>query len=153
MQAAAVTAARAAVARARYSLDCTVLVAPVRGRVAPLIVRVGDYLTAGRPVVAIVSDENWLFAGVFLFSLIHQGTSRWVYVGTQGGVAFILALVTGMGPPDSMMPAVNRIAGMLCGVGILLCVCLVFGYAEGSRSPTPTRDQTSSLNDSIFVQS
>ena len=59
VQAAAVTAARAAVARARYSLDCTVLVAPVSGRVAPLIVRVGDYLTAGRPVVAIVSDENW----------------------------------------------------------------------------------------------
>jgi membrane fusion protein, multidrug efflux system len=59
VQAAAVTAARAAVARARYSLDCTVLVAPVSGCVAPLIVRVGDYLTAGRPVVAIVSDENW----------------------------------------------------------------------------------------------
>jgi membrane fusion protein, multidrug efflux system len=59
VQAAAVTAARAAVARAKYNLDCTVLVAPVRGRVAPLIVRVGDYLTAGRPVVAIVSDENW----------------------------------------------------------------------------------------------
>ena len=78
-----------------------------------------------------------LFAGVFLFSLIHHGTSRWAYVGTQGGVAFILALVTGMGPPDSMMPAVNRIAGMLCGVGILLGVCLVFGNAEGSRSPVP----------------
>jgi membrane fusion protein, multidrug efflux system len=59
VQAAAVTAARAAVARAKYNLDCTVLAAPVSGRVAPLIVRVGDYLTAGRPVVAIVSDENW----------------------------------------------------------------------------------------------
>jgi hypothetical protein len=31
--------------------------------------------------------------------------------------AFILALVTGIGPPDSIMPAVNRIAGMLCGSG------------------------------------
>jgi multidrug efflux system membrane fusion protein len=59
VQAAAVTAARAAVARAKYNLDCTALVAPVSGRVAPLIVRVGDYLTAGRPVVAIVSEENW----------------------------------------------------------------------------------------------
>jgi hypothetical protein len=36
-----------------------------------------------------------------------------------------------------MMPAVNRIAGMLCGVGILLCVCLVFGYAGGINSPAP----------------
>jgi multidrug efflux system membrane fusion protein len=59
VQAAAVTGAKAAVARANYNLDCTVLVAPVTGRVAPLIIRVGDYLTAGRPVVAIVSDENW----------------------------------------------------------------------------------------------
>jgi multidrug efflux system membrane fusion protein len=59
VQAASVTGARAAVARAKYDLDCTVLVAPVTGRVAPLIVRAGDYLTAGRPVVAIVSDENW----------------------------------------------------------------------------------------------
>lgn len=40
-----------------------------------------------------------LIAGVFLFSLIHHSTSRWAYVGTQGGVAFILALVTGIGPP------------------------------------------------------
>jgi uncharacterized membrane protein YccC len=79
-----------------------------------------------------------LIAGVFLFSLIHHSTSRWAYVGTQGGVAFILALVTGLGPPDSIMPAVNRIAGMLFGVGILLCVCLVFGHpGEGSHSPVP----------------
>jgi uncharacterized membrane protein YccC len=75
-----------------------------------------------------------LIAGVFLFSLLHHSSSQWAYVGTQGGVAFILALVTGLGPPDSIVPAVNRIAGMLCGVGILLCVCFVFGYTGGPTS-------------------
>jgi uncharacterized membrane protein YccC len=75
-----------------------------------------------------------LVAGIFLFSLLHHSSSRWSYVGTQGGVAFILALVTGVGPPDSIMPAVNRIAGMLCGVGILLGVCFVFGHGGGNRS-------------------
>ena len=75
-----------------------------------------------------------LIAGVFLFALIHHGGSRWAYVGTQGGVAFILALVTGAGPPDSIVPAVNRIAGMLCGVGILLFVCFVFGHVPGGRT-------------------
>jgi uncharacterized membrane protein YccC len=75
-----------------------------------------------------------LVAGVFLFSLLHHSASRWAYVGTQGGVAFIISLVTGLGPPDSLMPAINRIAGMLCGVGILLCVCFVFGQASGNRS-------------------
>jgi membrane fusion protein, multidrug efflux system len=59
VQAASVAGAKVSVARAKYNLECTVLVAPVTGRVAPLIVRVGDYLTTGRPVVAIVSDENW----------------------------------------------------------------------------------------------
>jgi uncharacterized membrane protein YccC len=77
-----------------------------------------------------------LVGGVFLFSLLHHSTSRWAYVGTQGGVAFILALVTGIGPPDTIIPAVSRIAGMLCGVGILLFVCFVFGHTAGSRSPT-----------------
>jgi uncharacterized membrane protein YccC len=83
-----------------------------------------------------------LVAGVFLFSLIHHGGSRWAYVGTQGGVAFILALVTGVGPPESIMPAVNRIAGMLCGVGILLCVCLVFGHAAWGPSQTQRSTKT-----------
>jgi multidrug efflux system membrane fusion protein len=59
VQSASVNGATAAVARAKYDLARTVIVAPVTGRVAPLIVRAGDYLTAGRPVVAIVSDENW----------------------------------------------------------------------------------------------
>jgi multidrug efflux system membrane fusion protein len=59
VQSAAVNGARAAVERAKYDLNRTVIVAPVSGRVAPLIVRVGDYLTAGRPVIAIVSDQNW----------------------------------------------------------------------------------------------
>jgi multidrug efflux system membrane fusion protein len=59
VQSASVTAARAAVAVAQYDLDRTVVVAAVSGRVAPLIVRPGDYLTAGQPVVAIVSNQNW----------------------------------------------------------------------------------------------
>lgn len=59
VQSASVNTALAATARAKYDLDRTVVVAPVTGRVAPLIVRVGDYLTAGQAVVAIVSDENW----------------------------------------------------------------------------------------------
>jgi uncharacterized membrane protein YccC len=84
-----------------------------------------------------------LIAGVFLFSLLHHSTSRWAYVGTQGGVAFILALVTGIGPPDSIVPAVNRIAGMLCGVGILLCVCFVFRQTAGPDSQIPREPKAS----------
>jgi multidrug efflux system membrane fusion protein len=59
VQSATVAAAAATVARAKYDLDRTVIVAPVSGRVAPLIVRAGDYLIAGRPAIAVVSNENW----------------------------------------------------------------------------------------------
>jgi uncharacterized membrane protein YccC len=75
-----------------------------------------------------------LIAGVFLFALLHHSNSRWSYVGTQGGIAFIISLVSGLGPPDSIVPAVNRISGMLCGVGILICVSFVFGHPATSRS-------------------
>ena len=67
-------------------------------------------------------------SGISLFAQLHHSTSNWAYVGTQGGVAFILALITGSGPPNSIVPAVDGIAGMLCGVIILLCVCRVIGY-------------------------
>jgi uncharacterized membrane protein YccC len=76
-----------------------------------------------------------LIAGIFLFALLHHSNSRWSYVGTQGGIAFIISLVSGVGPPDSIVPAANRISGMLCGVGILICVSFVFGHRSGSRSP------------------
>jgi uncharacterized membrane protein YccC len=76
-----------------------------------------------------------LLSGIFAFAQLHHSTSHWAYVGTQGGVAFILALITGSGPPDSILPAINRIAGMLCGVLILLGVCRVVGYP---RSDVPS---------------
>jgi uncharacterized membrane protein YccC len=83
-----------------------------------------------------------LIGGVFVFAILHHGGSRWSYVGTQGGVALILALVTGGGPPDSILPAVGRIAGMLCGVGILICVCAVLGHP--GEKPLKSFDETKS---------
>jgi uncharacterized membrane protein YccC len=71
-------------------------------------------------------------SGIFLFAQLHHSTSHWAYVGTQGGVAFILALITGNGPPNSILPAIDRIAGMVCGVLILLAVCRVIGYPRSA---------------------
>jgi uncharacterized membrane protein YccC len=65
-----------------------------------------------------------LSGGIFAFSRLHLGNGRWSYVGTQGGVAFILALVTGDNPPNSILPVINRIAGMISGVAILALLCL-----------------------------
>ncbi len=83
-----------------------------------------------------------LIGGVFIFAILHHSRSRWSYVGTQGGVALILALVTGGGPPDSIVPAVGRIAGMLCGVGILIGVCAVLGL-PGDKPLNPLAEANS----------
>jgi len=67
-----------------------------------------------------------LIGGLTCLSRLHLAKSHpWSYVGTQGGVAFILALVTGNQPPDSILPVVNRVAGMISGVLILNVICFL----------------------------
>jgi uncharacterized membrane protein YccC len=66
-----------------------------------------------------------LFGGIFLFSWLHLSTGHLSYIGTQAGVAFILAVVTGNNPPDTIAPVVGRIAGMTGGVLVVGSVCFV----------------------------
>ncbi len=47
------------------------------------------------------------------------------YVGTQAAFAFIVTLIQGEGPPDSILPGVDRFAGIVGGLAILLVVSLV----------------------------
>jgi uncharacterized membrane protein YccC len=79
--------------------------------------------------------------GIAGFSRLHFSDSRWAYSGTQGGLAFIIAIVTGNGAPDTIVPVVNRIAGSMLGVLVFVCVAAIVrlwqtGFAEGSlRAP------------------
>jgi uncharacterized membrane protein YccC len=63
--------------------------------------------------------------GMMALAHLYHGRSAYSYVGMQGGFAYILAMVTGLGPPDTIDPVVERIAGMLIGVVILLAVVAV----------------------------
>ena len=47
------------------------------------------------------------------------------YVGTQAAFAFIVTLIQGEGPPDSIMPGVDRFAGIVGGLAILMVVSMV----------------------------
>ena len=47
------------------------------------------------------------------------------YVGTQAAFAFIVTLIQGAAPPDSIMPGVERFAGIVGGLAILLVVSMV----------------------------
>jgi uncharacterized membrane protein YccC len=47
------------------------------------------------------------------------------YVGTQAAFAFIVTLIQGAAPPASIMPGVDRFAGIVGGLAILMVVSLV----------------------------
>lgn len=84
----------------------------------------------GLAAVAFGLDAFVPWSLVFLAALIalahiHHGRHSNTYVGTQGGLALILAMVTGAGAPDTIAPVVERIAGMVCGVVLLLVVVTV----------------------------
>jgi len=82
------------------------------------------------------SDFVWwsasLFVGIFLFSRVHLGKTPNAYVGTQSALAFIITLV-GSGPPDSIMPPLNRLIGIIVGVSIMTVVV----WAINARRPAP----------------
>jgi multidrug efflux system membrane fusion protein len=59
VQTAIVHQAEATLAKANYDLSCTRIIAPVGGRVAPLVIRAGQTVQAGSVTVAIVSNHNW----------------------------------------------------------------------------------------------
>jgi len=76
-----------------------------------------------------------LFGGIFVFSRLHLSKSPWAYVGTQGGVAFILAMVTGNNPPDTIVPVIGRMAGMISGVVIIAGLCVILRLWQERLNP------------------
>jgi uncharacterized membrane protein YccC len=78
--------------------------------------------------LSVQSFGPWLLmltAGVWVAAHV-QGSSRGIgYVGTQAAVVFITTLVQGWGPPSSIHPGIERLAGIAGGLLILLVVTLV----------------------------
>jgi len=56
---------------------------------------------------------------------IQMGRHGIAYVGTQFAFVFIVTMVQGLAPPDSIMPGVDRFAGITGGLGILMIVSLL----------------------------
>lgn len=74
-----------------------------------------------------------LMAGAWLGMLVQSGRHGVGVAATQAVVAFILTLVQGQGPPTSLEPALERLAGMLGALAMLLAAMLLFG-------PTPLQE-------------
>ncbi|HLB97124.1 MAG TPA: hypothetical protein VJK90_05645, partial [Acetobacteraceae bacterium] len=92
---------------------------------------------AGLACLALSVDNflPWLLmltAGVWVGAHV-QGSQRGIgYIGTQTAVVFIVTLVQDWGPPASIFPGVERLAGITGGLLILLLVSLL---TAPSRSP------------------
>lgn len=56
---------------------------------------------------------------------IQMGRHGIPYVGTQFAFVFVVTMVQGLAPPDSIMPGVDRFAGVTGGLGILMVVSLL----------------------------
>lgn len=64
-------------------------------------------------------------AVVWIGMHIQVGRHGVGYVGTQFAFVFIITMVQGLAPPDSIMPGVYRFVGITGGLGILMLVSLL----------------------------
>jgi uncharacterized membrane protein YccC len=73
-------------------------------------------------------------AAVFVGMHVQIGPHGVGYVGTQAAFVFIITLIQGLAPPDSIMPGVDRFAGITGGLGILLIISLLLWPSDAERS-------------------
>ena len=86
---AGIATAQAAVDLAQLNLDRTVVRSPVEGRVNDRMVRVGDYVGAGKPVLAVLDTRSFRVDGYFeetRLQGIHPGQAVKIYVMGEDGV-------------------------------------------------------------------
>jgi multidrug resistance efflux pump len=111
----------ATIRKAAYELARTEVRSPVSGRVAPFQARPGTILEVGKPVLALVSTDNWRVVANISerhLSALRTGQKVWYTIGS---------------PANSCRPG-NRIAGMISGVIILAVICTFLKARQESAS-------------------
>jgi uncharacterized membrane protein YccC len=85
---------------------------------------------AGLACLAFVGSDFLLWIallppGIWLCSQIQTGTTGISYIGMQAMFAYVMSLVQGQGPPDTIAPGFERLVGVVGGLSVLLIVTLV----------------------------
>ncbi len=76
--------------------------------------------------------------GIWLCSQIQTGTTGISYIGTQAMFAYLMSMVQGQGPPDSISPGFERLVGVMGGLSILFVITLILSLIPLSPpSPAP----------------
>ena len=76
-----------------------------------------------------------LMAGVWFNSQIQSGSTGIGYVGTQAGFAILLSMIQGQGPPLSPTPGLDRFAGIMAGLTVLLVITLALSLFRLTPHP------------------
>lgn len=84
---------------------------------------------AGLACLAFVGDDFLLWLalippGIWLCSQIQTGKTGVSYIGMQAMFAYLMSLVQGQGPPDTISPGLERLVGVMGGLSILLVVTM-----------------------------
>jgi uncharacterized membrane protein YccC len=66
-----------------------------------------------------------LLTGTWLCSQIQTGNAGVSYVGTQAMFAFVMSLVQGQSPPETISPGFERLVGVIGGLAILFVITLI----------------------------
>jgi uncharacterized membrane protein YccC len=66
-----------------------------------------------------------LMGGIWFTSQIQSGSTGISYVGIQAGLAFLLSMIQGQGPPLSPTPGIDRFAGIMAGLSVLLIITMI----------------------------
>ncbi len=76
-----------------------------------------------------VTSFPWWLAmvggSVWIGMHVQTGKRGVSYVGTQAAFVFVITMIQGAAPPTSIMPGIDRFAGITGGLGILLIVSLL----------------------------
>jgi hypothetical protein len=72
---------------------------------------------------------------IWLTSQIQSGNAGIGYVGTQAGLAFLLSMIQGEGPPLSPIPGIDRFARIMAGLSVLLIITMVISLFRLPHPP------------------
>jgi uncharacterized membrane protein YccC len=96
---------------------------------------------AGLACLAFVGSDFLLWIvlippGIWLCSQIQTGTTGLSYIGTQAMFAYLMSMVQGLGPPDTISPGFERLIGVMGGLSVLFVVTLILALIPlSSRMP------------------
>jgi uncharacterized membrane protein YccC len=94
----------------------------------------------GLAVLAFIGSDFLLWIalippGIWLCSQIQTGTTGISYIGMQAMFAYLMSMVQGQGPPESIGPGFERLVGVMGGLSILFVVTLTLSLVP--LGPTP----------------